>query len=265
VNVRHLSITVRGHKLLIDVGYERSLGIYGEEFWSGVGNNTYEPPTFDFIDSVMTDGYQDFIDVGAATGCMSLYAASIGLNVLAIEPQSRVFQALERNLSLNQHASKLIRSEFALVVGSKDAESVRSSFTPGASGPLDKDGLSEKTISFKDIAEFLPINSRTAIKIDIEGAEFPLFCNHETLELLSKKQPLIYLALHPGFRVPLPTHARLPLRIVWRCRAAKDILHFYRSIRNLATIRNAQSRKKIGLLGLFMGLKRDEKDYLIQF
>jgi FkbM family methyltransferase len=265
VNDKHLSIQVRGHKLLIDVTYERSLGIYGEEFWSRIGNDIYEPQTFDFIDGVKADGYQDFIDVGAATGCMSLYAASIGLNVLAIEPQSRVFQALEINLSLNQNASKLIRCEFALVVGSKDAESVRGSFTPGAAGPLDTNGLSSKTISFKDIVDFFPINSKTAIKIDIEGAEFPLFSNAETLELLSNVKPRIYIALHPGFRVPLLPQAKLPLRIVWRCHAAKDILNFYRSIRKFATIHNAKSNKKIGLMGLFNGLKRDEKDYIVSF
>ena len=265
MNDKEALITIRGQRLLIDVGYEASLGLYGEDFWKEVGSGLYEPPTFNFIDDVKREGFEDFIDVGAATGCMSLYASSIGLKVLAFEPQFKVFQAFERNLSLNLEAKKNIRAEFALVVGAKDAESLNHSFTPGASGPLSQDGLSSRAFTIQDILEWQPIDSRTAIKIDIEGAEFPLFGNPETVHLLQIKHPRIYLALHPGFKNPLPSNAGALRKIFWRFGAVVDILSLYRSVRNKATIQNAIRKNKVGIFGLLKGLLRDEKDYILIF
>jgi FkbM family methyltransferase len=193
------------------------------------------------------------------------YASSIGLKVLAFEPQFKVFQAFERNLSLNLEAKKNIRAEFALVVGAKDAESLNHSFTPGASGPLSQDGLSSRAFTIQDILEWQPIDSRTAIKIDIEGAEFPLFGNPETVHLLQIKHPRIYLALHPGFKNPLPSNAGALRKIFWRFGAVVDILSLYRSVRNKATIQNAIRKNKVGIFGLLKGLLRDEKDYILIF
>lgn len=61
---------------------------------------TKEPDTVEWISSLPSE--DTFIDVGANVGMYSILAASKGMNVIAIEPESQNFAALNRNIHLNQ-------------------------------------------------------------------------------------------------------------------------------------------------------------------
>jgi hypothetical protein len=256
---------IRGNKFLIDIAFESQLGIYGAPFWEKVNDGSYEPVTFNFIDEINRIGFDNFIDIGSATGCMSLYAGALGMKVLAVEPQLQVFNALERNLKLNPKAAKNIQTEFALVVGRASGDSFEVAFTDGASGPLERDGLATNTFMLKDLADILPINSLTGIKIDIEGAEFPIFSNPANLEFLVKHKPVIYLALHPGFRHPLPINAGYFSKLNWKIIALLDVINFYRSTHQNVWLERASDQKRVGLSMLIFSLFRDEKDYILKF
>jgi FkbM family methyltransferase len=257
--------TIRGKKFLVDTNFEENLGIYGNPFWNLIEKGGYESTTFDFIDTLTTQDFDIFIDVGAATGCMSLYAASSGLRVIAIEPQEMVFSALLKNVNLNPITKSRIALEYALVSGSKQVASISGAFTPGAAGPITSGTLTDKLITLDELLQRCPTSSKVAMKIDIEGAEFPLLTNISTMSILKSRKPLIYIALHPGFKRPLDKDSNYLTRLVWRVQAAQDVVNFYFTIFRKAEIRVASTGKQVGLLRLFAALAKDEKDYLMSF
>jgi len=256
---------VRDASLRVDVNYETTIGIYGDPFWSEISNGSYEVVTFDFIEKLRDAGYDYFIDIGAATGCMTLYAASTGLNVISIEPQETVYKALVKNIELNPSLTSRISLIYALVSKSKDQISIPESFTPGAGGPISSGILTSNLVTIKELLEKAGVDSKVAMKIDIEGAEFPLLTDKSTIDFLCKRKPIIYLAMHPGFKRPLKTNANFISKFLWRIQASKDVWSLYSSISPRANIYVASNNNKINLLGFFQALMRDEKDYLIKF
>lgn len=256
---------VRNASIKIDLEFELSLGIYGAEFWQGVSNGSYEKTTFDFIEEVQKLGFEYFIDIGAATGCMSLFAASTGLKVISVEPQQLVFTALTRNLELNPSLANRITLEYALVQATKVESRISDYFTPGAAGPITSGELSQKSTTLIELLGKCPANRKVAVKIDIEGAEFPLLNHKPTLDYLLTRKPLVYIALHPGFKQPLKQNANSFSRVRWRIQAAKDVINLYLSLSKTAKIQVASTKKRLGLLGLFVALVRDEKDFLLIF
>lgn len=256
---------IRQSEVLVDAGFETSMGIYGEPFWRDIESGVYETETFDFIEKLYKSGFEYFIDVGAATGCMSLYAASTGLGVIAVEPQELVYSALRRNVNLNPEFASRISLEYALVSPSKDEISLARSFTPGAAGPIASGNLTKNSITLIELIEKCPVNTKIALKIDIEGAEFPLFADKYTVEYFTSRKPLVYVALHPGFKKPLSANASPVFRLAWRIQAAQDVVNFYRAISNSAEIQVASKKRKVNLVGLLLALVRDEKDYILIF
>jgi FkbM family methyltransferase len=256
---------VRGTELIIDVGYESSLDIYGEVFWQGIAAGDYESVTFDFLESLYPNGFEYFLDIGAATGCMSLYAASTGLTVIAVEPQELVYTAFEKNLRLNPLLASMISVEFALVTASHNPAEITQSFTPGAAGPISSGALTSKLVTLDELIRMFPEDKKVAIKIDIEGAEFPLLSKKSTMRYLGQRKPLVYVALHPGFKKPLQENSNYFSRFWWRVQAIQDVFKFYFSVSHRADVQIASNNKKVGLFGIALALARDEKDFLLVF
>jgi len=256
---------IRGTNFLIDIGHESSLGIYGDVFWHGIAIGDYESVTFDFLESLYPNGFEYFLDIGAATGCMSLYAASTGLTVIAVEPQELVYAALKKNLLLNPTLSSKISVDFALVTASHDPAEISQSFTPGAAGPIASGTLTNNLITLDELIRKFPESKKVAIKIDIEGAEFPLLSKKSTITYLSQRKPLVYVALHPGFKRPLKENSNYLSRFWWRVQALQDVFKFYFSVSQGAKIQIASNNKKVGLLGIILALAQDERDFLLIF
>jgi FkbM family methyltransferase len=256
---------IRGASIRIDDAYESNMGIYGDHFWNEISNGIYEVVTFDFLEGLQGSGYNYFIDIGAATGCMSLYAASTGLRVISIEPQELVYSALLRNVELNPSIAAQISLVYALVSKSNDKRWITDSFTPGAGGPIASGALTSNLITIEDLLKMTEDDAKVAIKIDIEGAEFPLLTDESTLNILKERKPTIYLALHPGFKKPLKVNANVIQKFSWRILAVKDVINLYSSVSPAARIYVASDKKNVRLLGLLKALMRDEKDFLLVF
>ncbi len=265
MSIKNLEFQVRDIVLTIDIGYEESLGIYGSSFWNGIAQGTYEKTTFDFIDSLAQQEFDVFVDIGAATGCMSLYAASRALKVLSIEPQAPVYEALSRNLALNPLISRNVTCIFALVASNRAVDSIQKSFTPGAAGPIADTGLSGHIVTLIELIGISSPESKVAVKIDIEGAEFPLFADRGTRDFLRKRKPLIYIALHPGFKKPLHVDANYFSRMFWRIQATYDVVSFYLQVSKVGKIQSASTKRTLSLAGLIRALVHDEKDFLLIF
>ncbi len=259
------TFVLRGNKIEIDTQFESDLGVYGDTFWSMVEDNRYEPQTFDFIKNCFVPG-STFIDVGAATGCMTIYAAQLGYQVVAIEPQAKVFEALQRNLDLNPEISVQIKAVNALVVVENKHKKGEQEifFTEGASGPLA--GLEENVnlIDLETIFSEIGAKTSVSLKMDIEGVEFNILRNNGLLALLKTRKANMYLSLHPGFLSPLQDNNFLK-KFIWRLQAIGEVGNLVIRISRFAQIYNATKTKKLNLFSVFIELKNKSRDFHVTF
>lgn len=260
-----LEISLRGNPTFIDVDYEEKIGIYGQDFWTLINDNAYESETFDFIERTFVPG-AFFFDIGAATGCMSIYAAQLGYEVVALEPQYSVFEALRRNIALNPDLHGKTEIVHALVVSSKSQEGdeISDFFTSGASGPLEGLSDSVKRISMRNLFHRVGSDVRTVIKVDIEGAEFNLLRDVKLLSELKARNSVMYLSLHPGFLTPLRNKSKLA-RLVWSAKATLEVTDLYFRLRRYSLIKNNKGTVELGLVGILRHLIRDSRDFQINF
>lgn len=258
-------ISLRGKPTFIDVEYEEKLGIYGQEFWSLVNENAYESETFDFIQRVYLPN-AFFFDIGAATGCMSIYAAQLGFKVVAVEPQYPVFEALRRNIRLNTDLCESIEIIHALVVNSESQHSDKISdfFTSGASGPLEDLTSSVSMISMFELMSRANSGDKTVFKMDIEGAEFNLLRDVDLLSELKARKSVLFLSLHPGFLAPLTRNTKLA-RLVWLIRATKEVVDLYLRLRKYSIVMNSQGSVQLNLMKILRRLHDDSRDFQINF
>jgi FkbM family methyltransferase len=186
----HLTIrTIYGFKMAIDPvkdkGVERSI------FYTG----TYEAGTLRIFDFILKPG-DNFIDVGANIGLMSLFVANkIGKSgmVHSFEPEPDTFKILSNNISLNK-LKNIYLNKWAL--GSKKMEGIiypNFEINRGASSIVKKDSTAGKPINIITLDEYIKnkkVDKVALIKIDIEGYELEML--QGAIKLLnSKEAPII--------------------------------------------------------------------------
>ena len=157
-----------------------------------------EPKTLEWISNFDQDDIM--FDIGANVGMYSIWAAATkGINVIAIEPESQNYAVLNKNILLNNLKDKVTALCFAMSDEEKISELNLSSFTAGqALHGFDKpmntvDVYSEKLEEFKpvftqgcmamtiDSLVERGIPSPDHIKIDVDGIEYfvkPMNCPH---------------------------------------------------------------------------------------
>ncbi len=177
---------------------------YGESFWEKINGNTWEPDTFDFVRS-FCDNSTHFLDIGAANGAISLAAAINGAKVTAYEPDPVIFSVLRRNIELNPNVGSLVEIKHAGISTDSGKLIFESLSDPEIfSDILFRNKLSQKCeVEIKslseEVGEYGKSKKKIVIKMDIEGAEFKILNHTETLNMLSKFNSLLLLAIHPGF------------------------------------------------------------------
>ena len=193
-------LRILGKDIQVDINGD----YYGEDFWTKISNNRWEPDTFNFI-STYCDSSTHFLDIGAANGAMSLAAAIKGANVTSYEPDPIIFSVLKRNVELNENLSKLIQLKNGGISSKSGLIKFDISSDPEIfSGILFRNrtfeqseievlGLSEQ------VSEYGLLSKKVIIKMDIEGAEFKILNNLTVLRTLEKFDVLMLLAIHPGF------------------------------------------------------------------
>jgi FkbM family methyltransferase len=256
---------LRGVKTQIDVDFENEIGVYGDIFWAMIENNLYEPETFDFIKkSFMPES--TFIDVGAATGCMTIYAAHLGYQVISIEPQTKVFEALKRNLNLNPEVSIKVHALHALVVDSNQEEITKLNkfFSHGAAGPLE---ALEKNVGLVDLQTVISktkSGTPISIKMDIEGVEFNILRNKDLLALLKTREANMYLSLHPGFLRPLQSN-NFVKKFIWRVRAIREVDNLFTRLSKYGQVYNSTKLIRLNRASILFELRRNSRDFHISF
>lgn len=122
----------------------------------------------------------DILDIGANVGSFSFFAVARfpGHRVLAFEPDPVNFAQLKKNASLNPGRNLVIVKE---AVGDKTGEARFSNdrqagFTTGGHivGPDSPDAFTVKMIAFDELFAKYGIRRCGLLKLDCEGAEFPI-------------------------------------------------------------------------------------------
>ena len=199
-----LAINLRG----IQLKFSRENDFYPNEYYESVGNDVWEPATIGFFER-NCDQNTLLIDVGAATGVLSMFAAKLGAEVIAFEPNPIAMSVLKRNIEING----LEVSVSALSDAISDEDSVMK-FSVGSNSnvlsPIVMHGMQNhgntdiKVRNIVDVVNHQRLQSSKTIvmKMDIEGAEYKILCNKSAVNEVSRSINKMFISFHPGFNRP---------------------------------------------------------------
>jgi len=130
------------------------------------------------------------LDIGANIGCFSVYCASKGAQVYAVEPEPNNLEVLKKNIELNGMQDKIFVIDYG--VSNFNGVAVIDNSGGGSTIKDNKPGSTIKIISFDDLLAHFSIEEVDVLKIDIEGSEKELIlgasresinkCNYITME-----------------------------------------------------------------------------------
>jgi FkbM family methyltransferase len=215
---------------------------YGLRFWQNVSSGNYELDIFSLISKYATNR-NVFVDVGAANGALSIFAAKLGYEVISIEPNRDVFQVLESNINLNKEIENRIQLRNAILVSREDLGNVSDAFKKGLLTEITRSGSSKSAFTDSELIDIASVlrshdKSRFLMKLDIEGAEWRLFKCSSFLKTTRIHDVIMIVALHPGLNRPLEIILKkrrlmfFPRKSFWRVLVIKDVIQFYFRIRN---------------------------------
>lgn len=145
-------------------------------FWERVERGTWEPETLNAIHEVVSPG-DKVIDVGAWIGVTALYAASLGAEVIAYEPDPKAAAEMRVNVALNEGLSISLNA-VALAVAPGMALLKSNSLGDSASSLVRKAPALAATAEVECRAIEKEVEQHFAgvrlIKVDVEGYEFEL-------------------------------------------------------------------------------------------
>lgn len=195
-----------------------SFRVQARQFWDWYEAPQWEPCTVSIFEERLGSGVR-YLDLGAYIGPTAIYAAALGCDVVALEPDPEVCRELESNVALNPELAPRIRIQ-QLALGLADGETMlhvgeasRASLlaTSAETRPVRVRSVSPETLA-RDIGEV------DFVKIDVEGAEY-LFLPRLVAAL--RGRPAIYLSTHPGMLVDrgklrsAPRAFALNWRLLW--------------------------------------------------
>lgn len=169
-------------------------------FWYQMDRGRWEPETLRVLDALLTPD-ACYWDVGAWIGPTVLYASGRCRKVVAFEPDPVAFATLQRNVQKN----KLTHVQLQPAAVGPTSGTLKLAPPHGAGL-----GTSVTSVLFADAAAGDAISAEvhhpdtwiaakglpapTAMKIDIEGAEFQLL--PQLADFFRQRQPSVYLSLH---------------------------------------------------------------------
>lgn len=168
--------TAYGFPMIIDVDTTHTPSMQGSIERNLYFLGTYEAGTLDII-RLSLDAWGDgvtFIDIGAHTGMMSLYAAHSGADrVVAFEPNPSVFEVLQANVALTGF-SNITALALALGETSRRVAMETDDQNSGATHVTEADTAALSNVPMRTLDELVQeqaISSVQLMLIDIEGYE----------------------------------------------------------------------------------------------
>lgn len=179
-------------------------------FWTEFNNGRWEPDTLHAIAALSQSDASILYDIGAWIGPITLYAASLGLDVVAVEPDPSAFMALLKNVDSAGLAERITLINAAVHAASNEmafvrlySDSLGDSETSISPHRL-RNGTDKKILNsylaagveLEAVLEQRGDGARHAIvKLDIEGAEF--WIASDLAKALRRSPADLLLALHP--------------------------------------------------------------------
>ena len=122
------------------------------------------------------------VDIGANIGSFSIFAASYGTKVYAIEPEPHNLEALKTNIALNNMTDNIIVCPY----GISDYKGTAVINDGGGGATIKDDGAFGAEIEVMSLDQFFAlyhIDQVDVLKIDVEGSELEIICgaSKETL------------------------------------------------------------------------------------
>jgi FkbM family methyltransferase len=208
---------------------------YSSGWWEVFNNKSYEPDTAAFIKRFVNE-HTIFLDVGSSVGNFTLYAALKANRVIAYEPHPKIYLSLLANIKVNPDLSnKIIAKKSAVSDFSKVLTETldRTVITTISGASLDEFGVVDVVSLKSEIEDIKFSNKNLVIKMDIEGAEFKILKDIETLKVLKSRKAIILVALHPGFTHPVKESKSSVLKIL------RKVIFWAKNILELNEIFNA--------------------------
>ncbi len=216
---------------------------YGELFWEKIADKSYEPDTLSFLEAHMNSN-TDFIDVGAATGSMSIIAAKLGARVLSFEPIPSDYEIAKSHIQCNPDIVDHIELRNEAISSESSELTLGKKANPKILSSISNQNSEEVTIKVRSLSEaidsFHKFGRQLVLKIDIEGAEWRLLSDTITIMNLANKKAIVLLAIHPGFNRPfkiLPLGLTFFTKKFWQIQNAYVAYRLFARIGEVAKIR----------------------------
>ena len=168
-------------------------------FWERAGNGTWEPETLEALERLIRPR-DAVLDIGAWVGPTTLFSASLGARVLAVEADPRAQALLALNVSANVDLAPLITivpraasarsGSVRLGAPRKPGDSMSSVLFAGLENAWDVEAITPD-----EIVALLPAAERLVVKVDIEGGEYDLM--PALASALPAHAHAILVAFHP--------------------------------------------------------------------
>ena len=223
-----------------------NIDFYGDKYWLRISNKTYEPDTMVFLENNLGPT-TDFIDVGSATGAITLIAAKLGCRVLAFEAVPSIFEVARAHILSNPEISDLVTIRNNAISSKSGTLQIGSNADPKVLSRIsEKDTRLDRTTTVEivtlsdEVESFHKIEKKLVLKIDIEGAEWKLLSDLATCVSLRNHKALVLLAIHPGFNRPfkvLPLGLTFITKKLWQLQNLVVAYNFFRRLMKFATVK----------------------------
>jgi FkbM family methyltransferase len=216
---------------------ELNQDFYGDDFWDRIENGMYEPDTMAFLKLNVNEN-SDFIDIGVANGAISIISALQGARVLGYEAMPGICGVAIKNIELN-NLNSLVEIRNRAISNQEGIMHLDHASDPSILSSITFSGLEDLGTEIqvdsllKAIKEFHNPERGLVVKVDIEGAEWKLLRDHQTIETLKTHKAIVLLAIHPGFHRPfrrLPLGLTLISKYIWHARNAIECFQIFKSV-----------------------------------
>ena len=173
-----------------------------------------------------------------ANGAISIISALQGARVLGYEAMPGIWGVAVKNVELN-NMEPLVDIRNRAISNRAGILRLSHSSDPSILSSITFSGLEDRQLDIqvdslsKAINEFHGPNRNLIVKIDIEGAEWKLLRDTQTIEALKTHKAVVLLAIHPGFHRPfhkLPLGLTLVTKYFWHIRNALECFQTFNSL-----------------------------------